>query len=116
MSGRCDHYDTYGNSFTPSADVKWTPVRNVGLRATFARGFHAPNPAEVGNAGSFFTFNAINAPILYANGSRITAGKLRSDCGFAPPDVQTTNPDLQPEKSKSCTLGSSTSLGMNYTF
>ncbi|MGH8853830.1 MAG: TonB-dependent receptor domain-containing protein, partial [Telluria sp.] len=105
LSGRYDHYDTYGNSFTPSANFKWAPSQRFALRGTFARGFRAPNPAEVGNAGSFFTFNAINDPILCANGSRTTAGNVPTACGFAPPYVQTTNPDLQPEKSKSYTLG-----------
>lgn len=104
-AGRYDHYDTYGNSFTPSANFKWTPIRQVGVRGTFARGFRAPNPAEVGNAGSFFTFNAIRDPILCPNGSRTTAGNVPSACSFAPPYVQTTNPDLSPEKSKSYTLG-----------
>ncbi|UVW29670.1 TonB-dependent receptor [Massilia sp. H6] len=105
ISGRYDHYDTYGNSFTPAANFKWAPVKQFAMRGTFARGFRAPNPAEVGNAGSFFTFNAINDPLLCANGSRTTAGNVPSACGFAPPYVQTTNPDLQPEKSKSYTLG-----------
>lgn len=105
LSGRYDHYDTYGNSFTPSANFKWTPIQQFGVRGTFARGFRAPNPAEVGNAGSFFTFNAINDPILCANGSQNTAGNVPTACGFAPPYVQTTNPDLQPEKSKSFTAG-----------
>ena len=105
VSARYDHYDTYGNSFTPAANFKWTPIQQVAVRGTFARGFRAPNPAEVGNAGSFFTFNAINDPILCANGSNTTAGNVPTACGFAPPYVQTTNPDLQPEKSKSYTLG-----------
>ena len=105
VSGRYDHYDTYGNSFTPSANFKWTPMQQVGVRGTFARGFRAPNSAEVGNAGSFFTFNAVNDPILCANGNANTAGNVPAACGFNPPYVQTTNPDLQPEKSKSYTLG-----------
>lgn len=105
VSGRYDHYDTYGKSFTPSANFKWTPIQQVGVRGTFARGFRAPNPAEVGNAGSFFTFNAIRDPILCSNGNRSTAGNVPSACSFAPPYVQTTNPNLEPEKSKSYTLG-----------
>ena len=105
LSSRYDHYDTYGNSFTPSANFKWAPIQQFGLRGTFARGFRAPNPAEVGNAGSFFTFNAIRDPLLCANGSQTTAGNVPSACSFSPPYVQTTNPDLQPEKSKSFTAG-----------
>lgn len=105
VSSRYDHYDTYGNSFTPAANFKWTPAANFGVRGTFARGFRAPNPAEVGNAGSSFTFNSIRDPINCPNGSRTTAGNVPSACSFAPPYLQTTNPNLEPEKSKSYTLG-----------
>jgi iron complex outermembrane receptor protein len=105
LSGRYDHYDTYGNSFTPSASFKWTPSKMFGVRGTFARGFRAPNPAEVGNAGSFFTFNAINDPILCKGGQQYAAGNVPSTCGLNPPYVQTTTPNLSPEKSKSYTLG-----------
>jgi len=105
VSGRYDHYDTYGNSFTPAASFKWAPIQQFGVRGTFARGFRAPNPAEVGNAGSIFTFNRINDPILCANGSRTTLGNVPSACNIAPIYVQTTSPDLSPEKSKSYTLG-----------
>ena len=106
IAGRYDHYDTYGHSFTPSANFKWTPIREVGVRGNFARGFRAPNPSEVGNAGSFFTFNAINDPILCADGQTSTAGNVIAACGQQPPYVQTTtNQNLSPEKSKSYTIG-----------
>jgi iron complex outermembrane receptor protein len=105
LSGRYDHYDTYGNSFTPSTSFKWAPIQQFGVRGSFARGFRAPNPAEVGNAGSFFTFNAINDPILCANGSVTTAGNVPSACGVNPPYVTQTTKNLSAEKSKSYTLG-----------
>jgi iron complex outermembrane receptor protein len=105
ISSRYDHFDTYGNSFTPAAKFKWAPTNTFAVRGTFARGFRAPNPAEVGNAGSFFTFNAINDPILCANGKQNTAGNVPSACGINPPYVQVTSKDLSPEKSKSYTLG-----------
>ena len=106
VSGRYDHYDTYGNSFTPAANFKWTPTQQIGVRGTFARGFRAPNPSEVGNAGSFFTFNLIDDPILCPDGQTSTAGNVIAACGQQPPYVQTTdNQDLSPEKSKSYTLG-----------
>jgi len=107
LSSRYDHYDTYGNSFTPAASFKWTPLQQFGIRGTFARGFRAPNPAEVGNAGSFFTFNAINDPILCPTGSgnAYAAGNVPTQCSINPPYVQTTSQNLSPEKSKSFTLG-----------
>jgi len=105
ISSRYDHFDTYGNSFTPAAKFKWAPTNTFAVRGTFARGFRAPNPAEVGNAGSFFTFNAINDPILCKDGKQTTAGNVPSACGINPPYVQVTSKDLSPEKSKSYTLG-----------
>ncbi|QNA88163.1 TonB-dependent receptor [Massilia sp. Dwa41.01b] len=104
-SGRYDHFDTYGNSFTPSAGFKWSPLQQIGVRGTFARGFRAPNPAEVGNAGSFFTFNNIDDPILCADGTGTRPGDVPLQCDINPPYVQTTSQNLEPEKSKSYTLG-----------
>ncbi|WP_020651567.1 TonB-dependent receptor [Massilia niastensis] len=104
-SARYDHYDTYGNSFTPAAKFKWSPSSKIALRGTFAKGFRAPNPAEVGNAGSFFLFNGINDPILCADGNRNTAGNVPAACGIQPTYVQTTDNDVEPEKAKSYTLG-----------
>jgi iron complex outermembrane receptor protein len=107
VSSRYDHYDTYGNSFTPAAGLKWTPSKQFALRGTFARGFRAPNPAETGNAGSFFGFNGIADPILCPGGANnpYQAGTVIGSCTLQPTYVQTTSSQLSPEKSKSYTLG-----------
>jgi iron complex outermembrane receptor protein len=105
ISARYDHYDTYGNSFTPGAKFKWAATPMLSVRGTFAKGFRAPNAAEVGTAGSFFVFQGINDPILCKDGNPKTAGNVPSACGFTPSFVQITTKDLQPETSKSYTLG-----------
>jgi iron complex outermembrane receptor protein len=107
LSSRYDHYDTFGNSFTPAATFKWTPSKAFALRGTFARGFRAPNPAETGNAGSFFGFNGIADPILCPGGpsNPTAAGSTTGSCTLQPTYVQTTANKLSPEKSKSYTLG-----------
>jgi iron complex outermembrane receptor protein len=105
VSARYDHYNSYGHSFTPAANFKWAPTKQVGFRGGIAKGFRAPNPAEVGNAGSFFTFNAIPDPILCPDGKTTTAGNVPTQCAISPPYVQITNKDLQPEKSTSYNLG-----------
>ncbi|MTW13502.1 TonB-dependent receptor [Pseudoduganella eburnea] len=105
VSARYDHYSSYGHSFTPAANFKWTPTKQIGFRGGIAKGFRAPNPAEVGNAGSFFTFNAIPDPILCPDGKTTTAGNQINACAIAPPYVQITNKDLAPEKSTSYNLG-----------
>jgi len=104
-SARYDHYDTYGNSFTPGAKFKWSPHPMATVRGTFARGFRAPNAAEVGTAGSIFTFNAIDDPILCKDGNKATPGNVPGACNISPIYVQVTTPSLQPEKSKSYTFG-----------
>jgi iron complex outermembrane receptor protein len=106
VSSRYDHYDTYGNSFTPAAKFKWTPMKQVGFRGSIEKGFRAPNPAEVGNAGSFFTFNVINDPINCVGGKNTNAGSVVTGaCALSPTYVQTTSQSLSPEKSTSKNFG-----------
>jgi iron complex outermembrane receptor protein len=105
VSGRYDHYDTYGNSFTPAANFKWTPSKAFALRGNFARGFRAPNPAESGSAGSFFSYNSIKDPVLCPTGSKTAVGSVPIYCSFTPVFVQQTSQTLSPEKSKSFDLG-----------
>jgi iron complex outermembrane receptor protein len=104
LSSRYDHYDTYGNSFTPAAKFKWTPTKEIGFRGSFEAGFRAPNPAETGNAGSFFTFNVINDPIN-CKGKSTTLGSVAGACSMSPTYVQSTGNTLSPEKSKSFNFG-----------
>ncbi|CAN7525866.1 TonB-dependent receptor [Pseudoduganella sp. LjRoot289] len=104
-SARYDHFDTYGNSFTPAAKVKWKATPMATVRGTFAKGFRAPNSAENGTASSFFSFHAVNDPILCKDGNPKTPGNVPSACNFAPAFVQVTTKDLAPEKSSSYTLG-----------
>jgi iron complex outermembrane receptor protein len=80
-------------------------MSQFGVRGTYAKGFRAPNPAEVGNAGSIFTFNTISDPILCPDGKKTTKGNVPTACAISPIYVQSTSKDLSPEKSKSFTLG-----------
>lgn len=105
VSGRFDHFDTYGNSATPKAGFKFAPVQTISVRGTYSKGFRAPNAAETGTAGSIFSSGGINDPILCADGKPTTKGNVIAACGMTPSYVQTTSKDLQPEKSTSKTLG-----------
>jgi iron complex outermembrane receptor protein len=105
VSSRYDHFDTYGNSFTPATSIKWTPSKQFAVRGNFARGFRAPNPAEAGSAGSFFSYNAIKDPVLCPSGNTAAVGSVPIYCNFTPVFVQQTSKNLSPEKSKSFNLG-----------
>jgi iron complex outermembrane receptor protein len=96
---RNDHYSDYGNSFTPKLGMKWTPMKELVIRSTFAQGFRAPGTAENGNSsvGAFTTYvDPVRCPVTDAS----------ADCGGGQLVVITAgNPDVKPERSKSFTLG-----------
>ncbi|TFW19094.1 TonB-dependent receptor [Duganella callida] len=106
LSGRYDHFDTYGSSSTPKIGAKWSPSEMVTFRGTYGKGFRAPNAAENGTAGSTFSYNTIADPVLCANGPKGDPAKtVPQYCSFSPAYVQVTTKDLQPEKSKSGSFG-----------
>jgi iron complex outermembrane receptor protein len=76
---RYDHYDDYGSSTTPKVGVKFKPLDQLVLRATYQEAFRAPGPAESGNSSSFG----------FTNIGILTVG----------------NPGLEPEEAESYTFG-----------
>ncbi|HVZ46030.1 MAG TPA: TonB-dependent receptor [Ramlibacter sp.] len=103
---RHDHFSTFGNSTTPKAGFKLTPMPELGIRGTVAKGFRAPAPTENGTAGALYSFNQITDPVLCPNpGTPTSPSNVPAYCGFSPTYLQGTNANLQPEKSTSYTLG-----------
>ncbi|HOX69481.1 MAG TPA: TonB-dependent receptor [Burkholderiaceae bacterium] len=95
---RADHYSDVGNSFTPKLGMKFTPMRELALRATYAEGFRAPSAAENGKGG-LAAFSTAADPL------RCNLG-IQTACSASSVAVITSpNPALKPEKSKSYTLG-----------
>jgi iron complex outermembrane receptor protein len=102
-SGRWDHYSDFGNAETPKFGFKWKPIPSLALRGTYSQGFRAPSFAENGSAESegfvpsygFAVGTPINAQ--HHNDIYITDFNLG--------ELNTANPNIQPEKSKSYTAG-----------
>ena len=92
-AARYDKYSDFGYSTTPKVGFKLKPIDQLALRGTYAEAFRAPGPAETG--GSSFGFT--------------TFGILSQG-----------NPNIQPEKAKSYSLGlvfeplTSTSATLDY--
>jgi iron complex outermembrane receptor protein len=104
-AARADHYDTYGTSFTPKFGAKFMPIESLSLRGTYARGFRAPNPVEIGVSGSTSgVLNPIYDPVLCAGGNSAAAIDY-TQCAIFPPALQLPAAHLKPEKSRSYTLG-----------
>lgn len=95
---RYDHFTDVGDAWTPKVGVKWTPRRELALRATWAKGFRAPSPAENG-VGGLAAFSNTDDPVRCALGVEVA-------CNPASVAVITSpNPDLSPERSKSWNVG-----------
>lgn len=98
---RYDHYSDAGSAVTPKVGGKWRVLDNFAVRGTYAQGFRAPS----------FTENSLSSVAAFGgatvdDNARCAAGVPDSQCkGVTPTFVQRGNPALEPEKSKSITLG-----------
>ena len=98
---RYDKYQGVGSTVNPKASLRWQPVDTVLMRASVGSGFRAPTLVDQYSP---------EARGITSNGSRDlvrcpqgTTGQL--DCSTQFVTIGGGNPALQPEKSKSATLG-----------
>lgn len=107
---RYDRYSRNISATTPKVGFKFTPVREFAVRGTYSEGFRAPNPAENGQAGQAYLADNGNDPVLCPGGlpsgsGNIAAGSVIAACDYQATYLNSSTPDLKPEKSKSYTLG-----------
>jgi iron complex outermembrane receptor protein len=118
---RWSDYSTFGAETTGKLGFRWQPIEALALRATYSKGFRAPNLGELFGLTQFAATltdpcGPTNEVIVDdADGPNTTP--LETACraqgvtsGFEQANTQITtftggNPDLQPEKSDSYTVG-----------
>jgi iron complex outermembrane recepter protein len=107
---RYDHYTDAGSSWTPKAGVKWKVLDTVAVRGTYSKAFRAPSFAENG-ANSLASFGSSGTITDTARCTALRAAGvpeatvLATCTNNAPAFVITGNPNLQPEKATSETVG-----------
>lgn len=93
-AGRFENYQGIGSSFDPKVGLLWSPLRGLALRSSYGTSFRAPLLSETLGLYNVFLF---------------PAGLLFIDPSEAPPGVGAAlvgnNPDVEPEQSKSFSLG-----------
>ncbi|HEL3748791.1 TPA: TonB-dependent receptor [Stenotrophomonas maltophilia] len=94
---RYDKYESGEGKATPKLGVKWTPADWIALRASYAEGFRAPNPAENGDGGLAAFSNARDPVRCAISEAECTARSVAI--------ITRPNSDLKPEESKSYSLG-----------
>lgn len=100
LAVRHDRYSVGGSSTTPKVGLKWTALSNLVLRGTYARGFRVANPRETSPAVSVGFFNGVQDPVLCP-----VIDPANPDCSISVQANISGNQNLEPEKSKSYTLG-----------
>jgi len=127
---RFSDYDTFGNTLNSKFGFKWKPFDQLLIRGTWAEGFRAPTIADLYGGGSETFTTGYADPCDTVYGSSATSSAVRARCaqdianantyrqlkqGMVPitsstdqtpvPFTSGSNPLLQPETSKSKTLG-----------
>lgn len=97
---RHDDYDDFGTEFSPQIAVRFQPIDQLTLRASWGEGFKAPNLGDVGGELSQSFNDVTDLVFCQANGI------AEADC----PDGQVEqyvggNPNLQAELSESFNVG-----------
>ncbi len=108
LDQRFDHIDTTGNAITGKAAFKWSPVNEFALRGSASTGFRAPNINEAGTSGTTAYSTPTNDPVLCPGGpvnGNPPKNSVGGYCDYSPTLLTTANPNLQPERSTSFTLG-----------
>lgn len=130
VASRYSDYDTFGDTTNDKLGIKWRPIDSLLLRGTVADGFRAPTIANLYGGGSQ-TFSFFTDPCDTNFGSSASNPTTRANCvaalgplantyrqlaqglnpaGTSPAQTpvaftQGSNPLLQPEVSKSQTIG-----------
>jgi iron complex outermembrane recepter protein len=127
-SGRYDSYSSGQSHFSPKIGVKFTPIPEIALRATYSQGFRIPSFAEANALPTtgFVSTNSANFTNAFLNqytipGNNQGPGGTVLQCStttfgnanVCPAYVRTNSygqttlasPNLQPEESESFTLG-----------
>ncbi|PTS76003.1 TonB-dependent receptor [Stenotrophomonas sp. HMWF022] len=128
MAGRYSDYNTFGDTINSKFGLKWKPIDDLLVRATYSTGFRAPNIANM-YGGTSQTFDAYTDPCDSSFGSASRNPSVAAACGArgvpanfrqitsggaqsTGPGTQSysafesgSNPELQPETSKTWTAG-----------
>jgi len=100
LAGRYDHYSDFGSTFNPRASLRWQPSKQFMMRSSVGTGFRAPSLWDVKAPNSFT--NTANSAI----DPQCPKGFEDDDrCNTQMNVLNSSSPNLKPEKSKQFTLG-----------
>ncbi|KAG0752101.1 hypothetical protein G6F24_013803 [Rhizopus arrhizus] len=108
-AARADHYDDFGNAFSPKLGLRWQPLDVLLVRASASKGFRAPSLSENSNSTSIAYGSVVDPRDPDVPGSRQN-----------PTFFTVGNNALKPERTKSVNFGvvlspwANTNLSVDY--
>lgn len=106
FAGRVDKYPGIETNFVPKVGAKWTVTDSLAFRGTFARGFRAPALSQVTPGGAQFFLSGLYDPRRCETDEETPKpGATEIDCNKSAAGTGGANPDLEPEKAKSFSVG-----------
>lgn len=103
---RYDRFSDFGNTVNPKASFRFQPSQPLLVRGSVSTGFRAPSLFELNNPVSINnTANSFDDPIRCPNGVAQPGVSAADNCQTQFLSQNGGNKNLQPEKSKSATLG-----------
>lgn len=94
VAARADHYDDFGDAFSPKLGLRWQPLDMLVVRAAASKGFRAPSLSENSNSTSISYGSVVDPFDPDLPGSRQN-----------PTFFTVGNTDLRPERTRSYNLG-----------
>lgn len=103
---RYDKYSDFGHTTNPKFSFRYQPAKTVLVRGSYSKGFRAPSLYELYAQDAYTnSANALNDPINCPGGKVIANKSEDSNCGQQFQVLNGGNRNLQPERSKSGTVG-----------
>ncbi|GAB3248089.1 TonB-dependent receptor [Chitinimonas naiadis] len=96
---RRDHYSDFGNTTNPKVSFRWSPTKQLLLRASYGEGFRAPSLSDL------YTPQTAQITGVISDPARCPTTNNALDCSTQFQTLSGGNPSLKPEKSKQNSFG-----------
>jgi iron complex outermembrane recepter protein len=118
---RYDKYSDFGNTTNPKVALRYKPLNELLVRASYSTGFRAPSLYELNAVPSYTNTGTVSDPVNCPDGVTAIPGKSTAlNCEVQFQRLTGGNKTLAPEKSKNMTLGivlepvAGVTLGVDY--
>jgi iron complex outermembrane receptor protein len=103
---RYDKYSDFGHTTNPKFSFRYQPVREVLVRGSYSKGFRAPSLYEI-NAQNSYTNSSgpVNDPVNCPGGKVVPGKSAATNCSQQFQVMNGGNQQLNPERSKTATIG-----------